>query len=93
MGVSLGITRFFARSPGLKRGKERLHTGIGRVSVQLLRGEQAHEVFRFEPNAFVPHRAPEEDKYVAVEHPTLVSKLIELGASADVHPTHLIHQA
>ena len=46
--------------------------------MELLGGEEPHQVFRFEPDAFVPHRPPEKDKRVGVEHAAFMGQLIKL---------------
>lgn len=53
---------FAAFTPGVERSKKGLHTGIGGMSVKLIVGEKPHQVLRFEPDAFMPDDAPEEDQ-------------------------------
>ena len=59
--------------------------------MQLLRGEQAHEMLGFEPGALLAYRAPEEDECLAIELTALVSQFIELGGLADVFAANLVH--
>ena len=42
----------------------------------------------FEPEAFAPHRAPEEEQRAAIDLPTRMSQFIELGCSAELNPAH-----
>ena len=37
------------------------------MGMKLRAREQAHQVFRLQPDALMPHRPPEEDKYLGVE--------------------------
>jgi len=46
--------------------------------VQLVAGEEAHEMFRFEPDALVAHGAPEKDEGTAIEVAACMSQLIKL---------------
>ena len=52
--------------------------------------DEPHEMLGFEPDAFVPDRAPEEEQRAAIDLPTRVSQFIELGGSAQVNPAHAI---
>jgi hypothetical protein len=54
-------------SPTLERSKEGLYTRIGSMSMQLLGGEEPHEMLGLKPETFVPHCPPEEDERLAIE--------------------------
>jgi hypothetical protein len=50
--------------------------------------DEPHEMPGFKPEAFVPHRAPEEDQRAAIDLPTRMSQCIELGCPAYLNPAH-----
>ena len=79
-----------ALPPAFERGKERLDAGVGGMGVQRVRRVPAHQVFRTQPDALVPHRAPEGHERLAVEPPTLAGERIQLFACADLHSAYLI---
>jgi hypothetical protein len=78
-------------SPGRQGGKESLNTGVGRVGMKLLAGEEPHQVFGAKLHAFLPHGTPKEDECLGVEFTTSLGKLIELRVFPDADPSHLIH--
>ena len=41
--------------------------------------DESHQMPGFEPDAFVPDRAPEEDQRAAIDLPTRMSQFIKLG--------------
>ena len=74
-----------ALSPACKPCKERLDGCIHAMGMQqMIRigRDEPHQVLGFEPDAFVPDRAPEEEQRAAIDLPTRMSQLIELGCSA-----------
>src|SRR5260370_27832987 len=77
--------------PTRQRGKEGLHTRIAGMGVQLLAGEEPHQVLGFQPDALVADRAPEEDQGLGVQFTASMGQFIELGGLADVDPSHLVH--
>ena len=54
-----------------------MYPRISSMSMQLLGGKQTHQVFRFEPDAFVPHRPPEKDERLGVEETAFMGQLIK----------------
>ena len=44
----------------------------------------------FEPDAFMPDRAPEEEQRAAIDLATRMSQFIELGCSAELNPAHAV---
>jgi hypothetical protein len=61
--------------------------------MQLLTGEEAHQMFGLQPDALVSDSSPEEHKRFALEFATGMGQLIELGGLADVHAADMIHRA
>jgi len=49
-------------------------------------------MFRFQPDAFTPHRPPEEDQRTAVEFSAFVGQLLQIGVLADVDTAHIIER-
>ena len=82
--------RFAPFSPGGEGSKECLDTGIGGMGTQFGRGQEAHKLFRFQPDAFAPHRPPEEDQRTAREFSTCVGQLLHRGGLANVDTAHII---
>ncbi len=78
-------------SPTLERSKEGLYTRIGSMGMQLLGGEEPHEMLGLKPETFVPHCPPEEDERLAIEYAAFMRQLIELGGLADMHASDVIH--
>ncbi|HEY6284727.1 MAG TPA: hypothetical protein VIX20_03630, partial [Ktedonobacteraceae bacterium] len=91
--LGIGIACLCALPPTGKAGKERLDTGICGVSVQLLRGEEPHQMFWLQPDTLAPYGAPEKDQRSGIELAALPRQLIELGGLADVYPSHPVHKA
>lgn|SRR6266851_806803 len=60
------------------------------MRMQLVAGEQAHEIFGFEPDALVAHGAPEKDEGTAIELPAGMRKLIKLLCPTDINTAYLI---
>ena len=52
--------------------------------------KEAHEMFRLQPDAFAPHRPPEEDQRTAIEFSAFVGQLLHIGVFADVDTAHII---
>ena len=52
--------------------------------------DEPHEMPGFEPEAFVPDRAPEEEQCAAIDLPTCMSQFIELGRPAELNPAHRV---
>jgi hypothetical protein len=50
--------------------------------------DEPHQMPGFEPEAFVPDRAPEEEQRAAIDLPTGMSQFIELGCPAYLNPAH-----
>jgi len=72
-------------SPACKPCKERLDCCIDAMGMQQMiriARDEPHQMLGFEPDAFVPHRAPEEEQRLAIDLPTRMSQFIELGRSA-----------
>ncbi len=65
--VSIRIACLFAFPPRFEGGEKGLHTGIGGMGMQFLRGEEAHEVFGLEPEFLMPDGAPEEDERLRIQ--------------------------
>ncbi len=70
--VCIGITRFLPLAPAFHAGNECFYTGISRMSMELLAGEQSLEMLLFEPEVLVPHGPPEEHQYLRIEPAALV---------------------
>src|SRR2546425_1101970 len=47
-------------------------------------------MFRLQPDAFAPHRPPEEDQRTAIEFSAFVGQLLHIGVLAYVDTTHII---
>src|SRR6266852_9200754 len=60
------------------------------MRMQRVAREEAHEMFRFEPDACVAHGAPEKDQGSAIEVAAGMSKLIKLLCSADMNASYSI---
>ena len=88
--VSIGIALFFAFSPTLERGEESLYAGISSMGMQLLAGEEPHQVFGHEPYILVPDRTPEEDHRLAIELATFSCQFIQLCCFADLDAAYPI---
>ena len=88
--MCIGIARFLPFPPAFERGKERLDAGVGGMGVQHTRSVPAHQVFRAQPDALVPDRAPEGHERLAVEPPTLAGERIQLFACADLRLAYLL---
>ena len=86
-GVGVALAVF---PPRFERREESLDAGIGGVSVELVGGMPAHEVFRTQPDTLVPDGAPERHERLAIEPPTLTSKRIQLFICADLDPAYPI---
>jgi hypothetical protein len=52
--------------------------------------DEPHEMPGFEPEAFVPDRAPEEEQRGARDLPTRMSQFIEEAGPAQVNPAHAV---
>src|SRR5258707_6496858 len=50
--------------------------------------DEPHQMLGFEPDAFVPDRAPEKEQRAAIDLPTGMSQFIELGCSAELNPAY-----
>ncbi len=53
---------------------------------------ETHEVLRAQPETLVPYRAPEKDERLAVQFPTGMRQLVQLGCLANVDSPHLIYE-
>ena len=87
-GVGVRLAAF---SPAGKPGKEGLDGCIHAMGMQqMIRigREEPHQMPGFEPEAFVPDGAPEEDERAAIDLPRRMSQSIELGGSAQLKPAH-----
>ncbi len=88
-----GGVRLASFSPAGKSCKERLDGcihGVGMEQLIRIGSNEPHEMAGFEPEAFVPDRAPEEEQRAAIDLATRMSQFIELGGSAQVNPAHAI---
>lgn len=54
------------------------------MRMQHIAGEEAHALFCFSPDAYVPHRVPEKDRRTAIEVTVGMNKLIKLLCSTDL---------
>jgi hypothetical protein len=54
---------------------------MGMQQMIRIAGDEPHQMFGFEPDALVPHRAPEKEQRVAIDLATRMSQRIELGCS------------
>ena len=85
------LAQLFALAPAFESCKERLHARIAGMGMQLVGGEHAHQMFRLEPHAFVPHSTPEEDHRLALEVAARAGSLIELCVLANGDTAYLLH--
>ena len=88
-----GGVRLAPFSPAGKSCKERLDGcihGVGMEQLIRIGRNEPHEMLGFEPEAFVPDRAPEEEQRTAIDLATRMSQFIELGGSAQVNPVHAV---
>ena len=88
--MSIGIALFFAFPPALERGEECLYAGISSMGMQLLAGEELHQVFGTQPDMLVPDRTPEEDDRLAIELATFSCQFIQLCCFADLDAAYPI---
>jgi hypothetical protein len=80
-------------APAGKPGKERLYCCIHAMGMQQMiriARDEPHQLLGFEPDAFVPYRAPEEEQRLTIDLPTRMSQFIELGCSAELNPAHSV---
>src|SRR5947209_990940 len=80
-----------ALSPTRKPGEERLDGcihGMGMQQMIRISRNESHQMPGFEPDAFVPYRAPEEDQRATIDLPARMSQFIELGRPAELNPAY-----